>query len=229
MGLGMRSPYGHVLTTNAGGTASRVAVSAATLAALAALPSSDPACTQGNDVVIDADNSQWIYDSGSALTADNILVASPSDTPAAGRWVRKAGIVDLRIPIGFATADAAVLVTFPAAMRFAIREAYWEITTGWTGGTSSAIGISSGTNSACSTKGDILGGATGDVAATLVATGPSNFILGTAGGKQDTIAHIRACCLIATDTIRFDRITSAFTAGAGYAHVVGILELSPTT
>jgi hypothetical protein len=91
---------------------------------------------------------------------------------------------------------------------------YWEVTTGFTGGSSSAIGISSSNSTGHTTKGDLLGGSGGDVAATLVAGYPS----GTIGA--DIAAGLM---MVAADTVRFDRITSAFTAGAGAAHLVGFL------
>jgi hypothetical protein len=126
----------------------------------------------------------------------------------------------LKLPIGFATADAAVLFTVPTltngAVALQIDSLWWEITTGWTGGSSSAIGISS-SNTKYATKGDLLGGATGDVAATLVST--NKYVMGTAGAKYATAVSTGRVFLVAADTIRFDQITSAFTAGAGFLHI----------
>ena len=99
-----------------------------------------------------------------------------------------------------------------------VRRCYWEITADWTGGSSSAIGISG--PSPHNTKGDLLGGGSGDVAATLVAS--AGVALGTIGA--DTAAGVM---LKAADTVKFDRITSAFTAGTGFVHVVGDLVLNP--
>jgi hypothetical protein len=74
--------------------------------------------------------------------------------------------------------------------------------------------------------GSLLGGATGDVAATLTATLGSVYAPGTIGTDWDTIAK-RRCLWKPTDTIRFDRITSAFTAGAGNIIVVADLLRNP--
>jgi len=126
--------------------------------------------------------------------------------------------VHLKLPIGFALADAAVLYTIPTGLKFEITRAYWEVTTSWTGGSSSAIGISSA-NTSYATKGDILGGATGDVLATLVSTGLT-YKGGTVGAKYASNGMV---VLVGGDTIRFDRITSAFTAGAGFVHLSGML------
>lgn len=124
----------------------------------------------------------------------------------------------LKLPISFATADAAVLFTVPTltngASAIKLDSLFWEVTTSFTGGSSSAIGISS-SSSLYNTKGDLLGGATGDVLATLVSTG-GKLKTGTAGAKVvSTVKNY----LVAGDTLRFDRIASVFTAGAGFLHV----------
>lgn len=129
--------------------------------------------------------------------------------------------VHLKLPIGFGTADAATLYTIPTGKQLSIVRAYWEVTTSWTGGASSAIGVSS-SNAAYNTKGNILGGAAGDVAALLVSTGGA--YKGTLGPKILMSAGTTSCIvLVATDTIRFDQVTSTFTAGAGFVHIDGFL------
>jgi len=124
----------------------------------------------------------------------------------------------LKLPIDFSLADAAVLYTIPTLINGAsavrIDKVYWEVTTSFTGGASSAIGISSN-NTGYATKGDLIGGASGDVAATLVSTGLT-YKGGTLGAKFGSNGIV---ALVAGNTIRFDRITSAFTAGAGYVHI----------
>lgn len=113
----------------------------------------------------------------------------------------------IKVAISYANADADVLYTVPANMTlYVLPNVIWEVTTGWTGGTSSAIGLSSSATG-FTTKGDLHGGASGDVAATLV----TGFKRGTAGAKIASPGVV----LPAGSTIRFDRITSAFTAGAG--------------
>lgn len=196
---------------------SAVAASVATLAALKAL--SEPGdLVHGNEVLVDADGSRWYFHSTSTVAGDNVLVAVPDATAyaTAGRWLRCPGAVDLKLAIGHATADGATLLTMPAGSRMIVRRCYWEVTTDFTGGSSSAIGLAG--PSPHNTAGDLLGGASGDVAATLVA----GVALGTIGA--DTAAGV---LLKAADTVTFERITSAFTAGAGYAHVVGDLVLNP--
>jgi hypothetical protein len=116
----------------------------------------------------------------------------------------------LKLAIDFSMADATVLFTVP--MRSRVMLAYWEVVTPFTGGASSAIGLSS-SQAPYTAKGSVHGGAAGDVAATLVA----GFNAGTAG--TSITASPKVVVLEAGSTIKFDRITSAFTAGAGYVHV----------
>jgi hypothetical protein len=132
------------------------------------------------------------------------------------------GILHGVLTIGFTfnQADASVLFTVPAGYRMKIIDACWEPTTSFTGGASSAIGLSS-SNAGYNTKGDILGGAAGDVAAGLTAV-PATPMKRTIGAK---IAA--GVFLVAGDTIRFDRIVSAFTAGVGNVHIE--YQLIPTS
>ena len=94
--------------------------------------------------------------------------------------------------------------------------AHWKITTGFAGGSSSAIGVAA---TGHTTAGDILGGAAGDVEATLTAGTKA----GTIGAKMDSDAELHAQILPAATTIRLQRITSAFTAGVGAAGLVAEL------
>ena len=132
--------------------------------------------------------------------ADQLIAAQANGLPF---W--------LALPIAFGTADAATLFTVPTGFRMFVHRALWEVATGFTGGVSSAIGVSSDATG-FSTKGDILGGASGDVAATLVA----GIAGGTLGAK---FASNGVIVLSAGKILRFDRITSAFTAGSGLVHV----------
>jgi hypothetical protein len=124
----------------------------------------------------------------------------------------------VELAIDFNTADAAVLATVPEGVEVLLNPYLcgWRVTTSFTGGASSAIGLSS-SRAPHNVKGDILGAAAGDVAATLVSTG--KLLQGTLGLDFASVGQV---LLIAGDTIRFDRITSAFTAGAGFACLGGI-------
>lgn len=213
-----RSPYG--APKYADGVA--VAASVATLAALKALDDVGD-LVHGNEMLVDADGSVWYFHSTSALTGDNVLVATPDATAyaSAGRWLRAPGYVDLACPFTYATADGAALLTLPTGCRFQLLDSYWEVTTGFTGGSSSAIGVASTTRS---TAGDILGGSGGDVAATLVA---GAAIPGTIGTTMDTLTELHANRFAAGEVFTLERITSAFTAGAGKVHLVGHLIANP--
>ena len=117
----------------------------------------------------------------------------------------------LALPITFSTADAAVLFTVPAGQRLFVHRALWEVAVDFTGGAASAIGVSA-TVAPYNTKGDLLGGAAGDVLATLTA-GLKGGTLGTDFGSNGVVV------LPAASSVRFDRITSAFTAGSGFVHI----------
>lgn len=201
--------------TVARSVAVRIGQSAASEAALANIVSAD--CADGMVVVLEDTGSKWQYVAASTSASTANLVVVPGDSPSAGRWLRIDRRFGIKLAIAFGTADAAALLTLPAGWpsKLLVDRAFWEVTSSFTGGSSSAIGISS-TNASYNTKGDILGGASGDVAATLVSTGVlyKGGTLGAKFGSNGVIA------LVAGDAVRFDRITSAFTAGAGFAHLL---------
>lgn len=145
------------------------------------------------------------------------LVVGPA-TGATGKWVCVDPVMNIQIPSStftFNLADAATLFTVPTGFRLLIQRVMIEIGVAWTGGAASAIGISS-SNANFNTKGDLLGGATGDVAAGLA----SGF-QGTIGTKiAQSLATRPPVVLNAGETIRFDRITSAFTAGVGVLNII---------
>lgn len=200
-----RSPFGHPLAA---------ATFAQTLTTLKALD-----VTEHNDgEVFLVGSNRYQYFKTSVLAGDDIFVIAP--TTGSGRYVLAQGFpFDLALAIAFGTADAAVLATLPAGCYLLGGRSYWEVTVDWAGGASSAIGLSS-SQAPATTKGDLLGGSGGDVAATLVASG--GRLLGTVGA--DVAAGI---LLKPAATVRFDRITSAFTSGTGFAHLVGQVLANP--
>jgi hypothetical protein len=158
----------------------------------------------------------WRFSSTCALTADNqLVVGSGSGT---GRWLLMPGRALITLPITFATADAAILWTMPTGAVLKFTSLYWTITTSFTGGTNAAIGVSS-TKTNFTTKGDLLGGAGGDVLAALTtALSPTP---GTIGVKMDALTNAETNALwVATNTIRFDRVADAFTAGVGAVNII---------
>lgn len=208
-----QSPFGAPLYVD--GVA--VSASVATMAALTALAAGHEARVHGNEVRVDADGSVWKWHSTSTLTADNILVDAADDAPTAGRWLRAEGFVDLAVPFSRALADGATILTLPAGCRFKLESSHWEVSVAFAGGSSSAIGVAS---TSMSTAGDILGGATGDVAATLGTTGIKP---GTPGAKMDSDAEIHANLFGAGEAFTYEEITSEFTSGSGFVHLVGFL------
>ena len=130
-----------------------------------------------------------------------------------GRTVGLREAVNLKLPIGFATADAAALFKIPSDVRLYVERAFFEVTTAWTGGTNSAIGVSADT-APHSTKGDILGGAAGALEAALTA-GFKGTTIGADFGSNGVVV------LNPGVIVRFDRIVDAYTAGAGFVHILG--------
>lgn len=154
----------------------------------------------------------FYYHPTSVLTADDLFVVTPAT--GAGRFLLLPGtIADISLPIAFGTADATALATLPTGFFGRVARGYWHVTASFTGGTASTIGLSSD-QTGFSTKGDILGGAAGDVAATLVQTGAGKMA-GTIGAKIAAGVFLNG-----GQILRFDAITSAFTAGTGFAHLI---------
>ncbi len=192
----------------------------APVASLTAMKGINPGARVDGQIFLNlADDTPWTFNAASSLTGDDILVAAPDS--GSGRFLRLPGAGKFELPFTFATLDAAALLTMQAGQELAVERVGWRISTGMTGGTGSAIGVSSNktTPTNWSTKGDILGGASGDVAATLTA----GLKVGTIGADMDTLTKTRGLILVSGDVLRLDRITDAFTAGAGNVVVVGTL------
>ena len=233
------SPYGSPLaqrTSDTDATSVLVPWDVATLAALKAIESIDGVSTStrprymtlpsGRTESVRALAGRLFYwHPTSTLTADDQLIVIPDDRNMAvdtalaaslpGRWLAVSGqIVNLALPITYATADGATLYTVPTGAALKVEGLFWEVTTGFTGGSSSAIGLASD-QTGHTTAGDLLGGSGGDVAATLVA---GDYIEGTLGTDLTNPIVIKAGKLIT-----FERIASAFTAGVGSAHIVAVV------
>lgn len=178
---------------------------------------SGPLRYNGMEVLVTADNSRWVYSSGSALSdTGEYVVITPTDST--GRWLRVDRHISMKLAIDYTLADAAVLWTVPTGYRFLVQDIFWEVTADFTGGTSSAIGVSASI-APHSTKGDLLGGSAGNVLADLTAA--IGVTQGTVGVSIS--ASPKKIVLESTADVRFDRITSVFTAGTGFVHIVGRL------
>jgi hypothetical protein len=207
----VRSPYGAPLAS---------ATSQPTLTALKAMPVTDHV---PYELVTLSDGRVVYYHPTSVLTADNLFIFDPSTilvggTPTAqpGKFLLAAGPTVLVLPITYATTDASSICTIPTGAELKVNELLWNVTTSFTGGTTPSIGIAASITG-YSTEGDLLGGATGDVAATLVSTG-AKYKAGTVGAQFATLTLRDGCVLVAADYIKYDRITNPttpFSAGAG--------------
>lgn len=198
------------------GAAGASDASVADRTALAAISAANRA--DGTQMLVRSDGSRWRFIATPAATysasdeAQELVILPASGT---GAWVRMDKSFTLALPCSFATADAAALLTIPEGFVVCMTgDPYWENTTAWSGGTNSAIGVSSN-KTGFSTKGDLQGGASGDLTAAMGA----GIKKGTAGAKLDTVAHRALATFVEGDTIRFDRIASVYTAGAGFWHL----------
>jgi hypothetical protein len=156
---------------------------------------------------------QWqVGYAGSDATAQ--LVVDPG-AGGTGKWVCVDKYFNMHFTnITFATADAAVLFTVPTGFRLAPWRFFMETGNAWSGG-AGAIGVSS-SNAAFNTKGDLMGGAAGDVAANMGAAG----FHGTIGTKMAASYTTRPpVVLVAGDTIRWDVVVAGYNAGNGILNV----------
>lgn len=170
--------------------------------------------------VVGGGGSSWRWSEASELDADGFLVREADDEPAAGRWLRADGSLDVALAVSSATLNNAVLWTVPAGFELFVPGSAWEVTVSFTGGSSSAIGLSS-SNAGLATAGDLLGGASGDVLATLVSTGAKYK------GTKGTKVGLPGAVLVGGDTVLFNRVTSAFTAGSGFGHLFPTVLRAP--
>lgn len=202
-GVAITGPAG---ASGTGLSAANVADRAA-LAAISAVNRAD-----GMLVLVKSDGALFRFASASSASEDEAkeLVVAPS--AGTGRWLRADKSAVIKVPIAYTMTDDAVIFTVPLGVALRLSGMpFWEVTTGFTGGTSSAIGVSA--SAIATADGSLLGGASGDLTATL---GTSGIKPGTVGTALDSFAEVQAFYLKAADTLKLNRITSAFTAGAGF-------------
>jgi roadblock/LC7 domain-containing protein len=208
---------GYLYNYDANGNILQSLAAGVTYATLAALKASGT-LIDGQFYLVTADGSTWRYVKTNTATTDgDFLVATVA---AGGVLIRVDKEVDIQAAVTSATADAAVLYTVPTGFRLQVTVPFWSVSVTFTTGTAGAAGLSS-SNAGLSTKGDLLGGATGDLVATLVSTGA--YAKGTIGAKAGKPAAV----LSAADTIRFDLIAGTYTAGTGIAHIPVRVLLAP--
>jgi hypothetical protein len=212
-----RSPYGAPL---AGATLQP------TLAALKATPVTDHVPYELIQLI---DGRVVYYHPTCALTADELFLFAPTNilvggvsTVQPGAYLLAPGPTVLSIAVTYAKADAAVLATVPTGAEVKLNCLLWNVTTLFNGGSTPTVGVSSGTLTGYTTKGDLLLAGT----AALTATG-AKYKAGTVGTVMDTPTKRDACILVATDTIRWDRIASAYTGGAGNIIILADILTNP--
>lgn len=153
--------------------------------------------------------------------ASNLLALRPTaiaSAATAGRFVAEGPYVTLPLSFTYATADAAALFTTPTGVILQLQSLWWDITTSMTGGSSAAIGVSSG-KTGFTAKGCLLGGKTGDVLASL--TSAASPTLGTRGlratqaGSRLVQENVAVATAAATPTFAIQQLLYAKTIGTG--------------
>ncbi len=195
----------------------------ATIAAVKALAASSR--YNGQLVHCRANQSNWHFNSTATMSEDTAQELCLEPDAGSGRWIRDDKAFVLKVPVAYTNTDGEALETIPES--FALRlggQPYWEVTAGFTGGSSSAIGISSNITG-YEVAGDLLGGASGDVAATLVA----GIDVGTIGDELGDQVGLHALLFEEGSEFQNDRITSVFTAGSGFACFPVFVAAAPAT
>lgn len=118
-----------------------------------------------------------------------------------------------KIPVDFSIVDATVLFVVPFRSILLPDSTFLEIVTGFTGGTSSAVGLSSA-QAPYTTKGMLGGGSGGYLTAVIGSAGIVRGIQGTGFTAAPNIMLLEA-----GSNIRWDLIASQYTAGAGFVHL----------
>lgn len=205
------------------GGSSGIVATRATRAAVKAIAAANR--FDGQLVMVLTDNSLWRFNASSALADDTAQELALEPDAGTGCWIRADKTFVMKIPVAFGMADGATIETVPEGMALRLAGVpYWEVTTPWSGGSSSAIGISSN-KTGFTAAGAVLGGAAGDVEATLVA----GIAAGTIGTGFDSLAEHQAALFEEGDTLTYEEITSAFTAGAGFVCLPVFLATAPAT
>lgn len=136
-------------------------------------------------VLIDGRPFRW--DETTTVTDDGYKVAvkPTANTESTGAFLLDEAHTIMRFPVTKSTADAAALWTVPTGVILLLVHPFaWieQITANWTGGTNAAVGMSTN-KSGFNTKGDLLGGKGGLLAADLTTT------IGQTLGKRGTLAR----------------------------------------
>lgn len=164
---------------------------------------------------------RWVAGSTSPDNNNSQLVIVPGTGSGSGKWVRCDNSFDLVLPFTFATADLAVLLTVPTELTIHVsldgNENQWEVTTAFSGGAGSRIGLSIASAKIAGAAGSVMGGAAGDGIGAAVTLNNTGFWKSTSGIADAGYAHVLRGAT--ADQIQFNRITSAFTAGVGNAHL----------
>jgi hypothetical protein len=167
----------------------------------------------GQLVLVKTDGSMWRFVAASIVEADGADELAIAPTSGTGMWLRADKSFVMKLPIDHTMSDGQEICEIPAGMAVKLAaEPFWEVTTGWTGGSSASIGIAS-SQTGYNTAGDLLGGAAGELTAVLGTTGVKP---GTIGPHVDTLVERQALVMVSGDTITYEKIADTYGAGAGF-------------
>lgn len=197
------------------GSPSRAYASLATISALGASSVAD------GEVFLDQSAGRlWRYAAASTLTADGGFLVAAATGAGVGAFIAMDRTIDIQAAVSSATTDATVLYTVPAGFRLRLTVPFWSVSVTFTTSSAGAAGLKS-SNAGLNTAGDILGGASGDLVATLVSTGA--YAKGTVGAKIGKPPAV----LSGGDTVIYNLIAGTYTAGTGIAHIAVEVLLAP--
>lgn len=148
---------------------------------------------------------RWRFAKGSvAVDATEQTVFAPTSGAASGKWVRNETVIPLRFPWVFNTANDALLFTVPTGFILHVMRVVTQITVDLDGSDTAELGINS------------------DVSLNPGGLGSFTGLLGT-GYRGDEGAEInepQRTTMIAGNILQHNVMSSGYTAGAGYWHVV---------
>lgn len=208
-----------VLADLNGGFIGSLGANVLTRTALAAIAAVDR--SNGQIVTVRSDGSRWIFDANSAAAADALaanavtaamLVLVP--TAGTGRWLRADSAFIMRLPFSDALAGASILHTCPTGFAWRMTGMpYWDCISAVAGNAARRLGVSSTNVQADFTAvGDILGGTTGELAASFVTNTQIPGICGDAFTDGDTantsLAEVQKPLWRAGSDVRYDVIVA---------------------
>jgi len=178
--------------------------------------------THGDAYYVGETGARWWWHSTCICVHDGMLVLTPNDEPALGRWLRCVGFIDIALPIDWTLANNAAILTVPLGARLKLLGTYLEVTESFHGTGNPSVSLSS-THSGMQTPGSIAGGTGGETLPGLTA----GIRPGTIGTSLSSLVNMHDAMLTDGDEIRWRRSGGSFTSGKGLWHLTVNLLTHP--